>query len=40
MDALEQEALQFALSHFMDNVIRAAEAPSIAKSTFYRKIKS
>lgn len=35
--ALEQDAMDFALSHFGGNVTKAAQALGIAKSTFYRK---
>jgi DNA-binding NtrC family response regulator len=39
MSEIEAEAMRMALSHFEDNITRAADSLGIAKSTFYRKIK-
>lgn len=39
MSEIETEALRTVLTHFEDNITRAADALGIAKSTFYRKIK-
>jgi len=40
MGAIEAEAMQAALDHYDHNITRAAEALGIAKSTFYRKMKT
>ncbi|MEZ5690281.1 MAG: sigma-54 dependent transcriptional regulator [Rickettsiales bacterium] len=40
MNDIEAEAMHMALKHFDDNITRASAALSIAKSTFYRKMKS
>lgn len=40
MDELEQDAMQFSLTHHEQNVTQAARALGIAKSTFYRKMKN
>ncbi|MAI61794.1 MAG: hypothetical protein CBB87_04765 [Micavibrio sp. TMED27] len=37
---IEQEAIEIALEHFDNNITQAAKALGIAKSTFYKKIKS
>lgn len=39
MEAIENEIIRAALTHFQNNITHAAEALGIAKSTFYRKIK-
>ncbi len=39
MSEIEAETLQTALSHFENNISKAATCLDIAKSTFYRKIK-
>ena len=39
MSEIETEALRSALTHFENNITRAADVLGIAKSTFYRKIK-
>lgn len=40
MAEIEQEAMQKALEHYQHNIARTAEALAIAKSTFYRKLKT
>lgn len=40
MSDIETEAMQSVLDHFAGNITRAADALGIAKSTFYRKIKT
>lgn len=40
MNALEQEILNAALRHFDGNITQASKGLNLAKSTFYRKIKS
>lgn len=40
MDAIEAEAMQKTLEHYQHNITQASEALGIAKSTFYRKMKS
>jgi len=37
---IEQKAMQLALNHFDHNITQAAKALSIAKSTFYKKMKN
>jgi len=40
IDQIEQDAMQFALHHHGGNVTQAARSLNMAKSTFYRKLKS
>ena len=40
LERIEQDAIHFALAHFDGNITKAAEALGMAKSTFYKKIKS
>ena len=40
VDDIEQEAMQLALKHFDQNITKASKALGMAKSTFYKKLKS
>lgn len=40
LDTIEREAMEIALEHFDRNITQAAKALGIAKSTFYKKMKS
>ena len=40
MQKIEDEAIQLALEHYDHNITQAAKALGMAKSTFYKKIKS
>lgn len=40
MDEIEQEAMRAAVEYYDQNITRAAEALGMAKSTFYRKLKT